>query len=513
MVRRYVVPILRLLAFLGLLASPLLLAAIAHAAVPDGAEPNGKDLVALRSVVLGETPADRFGRGGRVAASAPVTLLERNGSHVLVVAPSSGGSSVPARGWADSSAFFVLDDPKEPIDRLVGNARLLLDANDRPVLAAAYLHEVTRRDAARAEGWELLGRAGELLAQAARPGEDGRPPASAVLAEAWGVTLVPKGDGSGYRYDGAAYRRLIALAPAAEVAERARLRLLLACGPVVDPERPGDVAMAVRRERDLAEFLSSFPSSARRVAFLLERARLLSWLAEGAARRGDIEAFAGHRDGAIEAASEVTATTPDVSRRRSADRLVARLTKSLPRKVVSDRPVVSASGMRAQFVAKGGVTLLVVSRPDGRDAIQPYTVAGADPASLAFDAAGKKLVWDEAPTAGRRRTRLLDLVSSRVMEPAASAEPELLSVGRAPASSAPLQGEDRYTTSLGFSPDGRLLLVVCEGFTPDGVRIPKRHVLCDTDGGRRPVLVDRPYSAPGVVDWNRLQQMTERLSG
>ncbi len=507
MVRHYVAPILRLLAFLGLLASPLVLAVIARAE-----ESDARSLVALRSVILGETPADRSGRGGRVAASAPATLLERSGGRVLVAAPSRG-SSAQARGWADSSAFFVLDDPLEPIERLLGNARLLLDANDRPVLAAAYLHEVTRRDASRVEGWELLGQAGELLAQSARPGEDGRPPASVVLAGAWGITLVPKGDGTGYRYDGTAYRRLIALAPPAEAAERARVRLLLACGPVVDPERPGDVATAVLRERDLGEFLSSFPSSARRVPFLLERARLLSWLAEGAARRGDLEVFAGYRDGAIEAASEVAATTPDLSRRRAADRLVARLTKSLPRKVVSDKPVVSASGMRAQFVAKGGVTLLVVSRPDGKDAIQPYTVVGADPASLAFDTAGRKLVWDEAPTAGRRRTRLLDLVRASVVEPAASAEPELLSAGTATASSGPLRGEDRYTTSLGFSPDGRLLLVVCEGFTPDGIRIPKRHVLCDTDGGRRPVLVDRPYSAPGVVDWNRLQHATERLSG
>ncbi|MCM3877762.1 MAG: hypothetical protein NEA02_15255, partial [Thermoanaerobaculia bacterium] len=290
------------------------------------------------------------------------------------------------------------------------------------------------------------------------------------------------------------------------------LRLLTACGPLTDGAAVFDAKAAARREKDLGEFLASFPSSPRRTSLQLERARLLSWLAEGASRRGDADAFAGYRDGAIEAASEVTATTPDASRRRAADRLVARLTKSLPRKVVSDKPVVSASGMRAQFVAKGGATLLVVSRPDGKDAIQPYTVVGADPASLAFDAAGRKLVWDEAPTAGRRRTRLLDLVRARVVEPAASAEPELLSVGT-PTSNGLLQGEDRYTTSLGFSPDGRLLLVVCEGFTPDGVRIPKRHILCDTDGGRRPVLVDRPYSAPGVVDWNRLQQMSERLSG
>ncbi len=507
MFRRYVAPLLRLLAFLGLLASPLLLAALARAE-----EPNGKDLVALRSVVLGETPTDRFGRGGRIAASAPAQLLQRNGSRVLVAA-AGRGTSPAARGWADSSAFFVLDEPLEPIDRLLGNARLLLDANDRPVLAAAYLHEVTRRDASRAEAWELLGRAGELLAQSARPGDGGRSPASVVIAQAWGVALVPKGDGSGYRYDGAAYRRLIALAPPADVAERARLRLLSACGPAVDHRAPGDVGAALRRERDLAEYLASFPASQRRVPFLLERARLLSWLAESAGRSGDSEALAAYRDSAIEAASEVTATTPDAARRRAADRLVARLTKSLPRKVVSDRPVVSASGLRAMFVARGEFTLLVVARPDGKDAIQPYTVVGADPSSLAFDSTGRKLVWDEAPTAGRRRTRLLDLTRARVVEPAASAEPELLAAGAPVPSGVAGPGEDRYTTSLGFSPDGRLLLVVCEGFTPDGVRIPKRHVLCDTDGARRPVLVDRPYSAPGVVDWGRLQQMTERLSG
>ncbi len=507
MFRRYLAPILRLLAFLALLASPLVLAAIARAE-----EPEGKDLVALRSLVLGETPIDRFGRGGRVAASARVQLLERNGSRVLVSAP-AWGSVAAARGFADSSAFFVLDDPLEPIDRLVTNARLLLEANDRPVLAAAYLHEVTRRDAAHVEAWELLGRAGELLAASARRGEDGREPASVLLARVWGVSLVPKGDGSGYRYDGAAYRRVIALAPPADVAERARLRLLTSCGPVVNPLAPADADAVSRRERDLAEFLSSFPASPRRVQFLLERARLLSWLAEGAARRGDRETSAGYRDAAIEAASEVTATTPDAARRRAADRLVARLTKSLPRKIVSDKAVVSASGLRAQFVAKGGVTALVVTRPDGRDAIQPYPVVGADPASLAFDSTGQKLVWDEAPAAGHRRTRLLDIVRARVIEPAAAAEPELLSAGAQGPSSGQGPGEDRYTTSLGFSPDGRLLLVVCEGFTPEGVRIPKRHVLCDTDGARRPVLVDRPYSAPGVVDWNRLEQMTGRLSG
>ena len=207
----------------------------------------------------------------------------------------------------------------------------------------------------------------------------------------------------------------------------------------------------------------------------------------------------------------MSATAADLGRRRTADRLVARLTKSLPKRVVSEKPVVSAGGLRAQFVARNGATLLIVTRPDGRDAIQPYTVFGADPASLAFDATGRKLVWDEAPVSGRRRTRLLDLSRARVFDPAAAAEPELLASGGSPAPDA--ANADRYTTSLGFSPDGRLLLVVCEGFTADGTRIPKRHVLCDVEGSKRPVFVDRPFSAPGVVDWLRLEQMSDRLSG
>ena len=98
-----------------------------------------------------------------------------------------------------------------------------------------------------------------------------------------------------------------------------------------------------------------------------------------------------------------------------------------------------------------------------------------------------------------------------MFDPAASAEPEILTAG---AAGAPEAGDaDRYTTSLGFSPDGRLLLVVCEGFTADGTRIPKSHVLCDVEGGRKPVVVDRPFSAPGVVDWARLEQLGEHLSG
>jgi hypothetical protein len=326
----------------------------------------------------------------------------------------------------------------------------------------------------------------------------------------WGVGIVAAGDGRTFRYDGEAYRRAIALAPPADVAESVRLRLLTACGPITDGRAGFDPKAASRREKDLGEFLASFPASSRRTSLQLERARILTSLAENAARTGDAVTFPGFRDAAIESASEVTATATDPGRRRAADRLVARLTKSLPKRVVSEKPVVSAGGLRAQFVARGGATHLVVTKPDGRDAIQPFTVVGADPASLAFDSTGRRLVWDEAPVSGRRRTRLLDLSRARVFDPAAIAEPEILGIGGAPPDG---PNADRYTTSIGFSPDGRLLLVVCEGFTADGTRIPRRHVLCDVEGDRRPVLVDRPFSAPGVVDWARLAQMSDRLSG
>jgi hypothetical protein len=183
--------------------------------------------------------------------------------------------------------------------------------------------------------------------------------------------------------------------------------------------------------------------------------------------------------------------------------LIARLTKSFPRGSRSDRPVVSASGLSAVFVVRGAITFLEIKRADGREAIQPYAVAGPDTASLSFDPTGTRLVWDEMPNAGRRRTRLLDLTRARLLEPAALAEPELLS-----ATSRPVNGEgaDRYTTFIGFSPDGLSLLVTSEGFTSDGTRIPRRHYLCDAEGKRQPVIVERPFSGPGVVDWDRIER-------
>ena len=505
MVRRYVAPILRVGLFFLILLAPLLLAAISQ-----GAEPAGRSVVSLRGLVLAERPNDRWPSGARLPASAPATVADARDGKLLVEAVISGR---PVRGWADAGAFVVLDGPDQSVGALVASAKLLLAANDRPVLTAAYLCEAVRRDASNAEAWVLLGRTGERIAASARFGEDGRPSSSAALAALWGVGLVPGPDARTFRYDGDAYRRAIALGPSPELAEEARLRLLLACGPAIDPKSPADLPAAQQREKDLGEYLASFPASPRRYPFLVERSRLLLALAEGHARRGAAEASQAARDAALEAASEASVVAPDAARKRSADRLIARLTKSFPRKLETEKPVASPAGYRAAIVVRGGKALLTIARPDGREAIQPFPVRGADPATLAFDATGVRLAWDESPEPGRRRTRVLDLSRAVVVEPAAQAEPELLAVSGVAAAGTDPAAADRYSTFLGFSPDGRYLLVVLEGFTADGTRIPRRHVLCDAEGKGKPVFVERPFSAPGVVDWTRVTAQTAKLSG
>lgn len=498
MFRRIVYPILRFLLALFIMGMPLLLAAIAQADEPTA-------LVTLRGVALADRPSGPA-RGARLPPSAPATLLEKRDGRFLVSGMAADGG---ARGWADAGAFLILDDPAVSLDRLLEKARFQLGQAERPVLTAALLAEVVRRDPASVEGWRLLGEAGIRIAETSHSPSDGEPSMAIELAGDWGLRFLQSPDGKSYRYDGEAFRRLIALNPAAEIAEEARVKLLTRCGPVVDPRQLDDLAAAQRRERDLGELLASFPASPRRLPLLLERARLLAGLAERAFRRGESEAFQAYRESAIEAASEVSASSAEPARRRAADRLVTRLAKSFPRRTDSEKPVISSTGLKAAFVTRSAQTLLVVTRPDGKDAIQPFPVSGADAASLAFDPTGTRLVWDEAPSPGHRRTRLLDLMRARLTEPAASAEPELLVTGGASAAGEP----DRYTTFLGFSPDGRNLLVVSEGFAPDGTRIPRHHFLCDVEGRRPPVLVERPFSAPGTVDWARIAGLAEKLSG
>lgn len=526
LLRRYVAPILRLVIALVILSLPILLAALASQVKGETPSPTPAPappttgavepaaphlLVALRGTGLRERAGGRGAVVARLLPSAPAALVEKRLDAWLVEAETPQGV---VRGFAEAGSFLLLDDPAVSLDDLLGQARLTAQHGDRPVLAAALLYEVLRRDGARLEAYRLLGGVGEELAKRSRPGEGGRAPVSVELAARWGVRLVPLPNGSGYRYDGEAWRRLIAQNPPAELAEEARLRLLSQCGPSVDVASSDDATLRAR-ERDLGEYLASFPTSPRRTGFLLERARILAALAERHVRAGRIEESQPLREGATEAAAEVVSSASEPARRRAADRLLTRLSKSFPKRPVSERPAVSSAGLTAAFVVRSGQTYLEVVRRDGKPAIQPYAVQGPDPSSLTFDPTGQRLVWDEVPALGRRRTRLLDLATARLTEPAAPMEAELLtlpsSAPGAPASAPPTLS-DRYTTFLGFSPDGTRLLVVAEAFTSDGGRLPRRHVLCDATGGRPPVLVERPFSAPGTVDWPRLVA-AERTSG
>ncbi|HKC23756.1 MAG TPA: hypothetical protein VKF32_03390 [Thermoanaerobaculia bacterium] len=489
--RRYVSPVLRLLLALFILALPLLLAALAQAE-----ESAPRALVTLRPVTLGARPRERTPSGPRLGASAPATRVDGKDGALLVEASVAGRT---VRGWADASAFLALDDPATTVSSLVEEARLFLAQGDRTVLAIAVASEAARRDAASVEAWSVLGASAERLASTCPSGSEDSCIARGRL---FGVGLV-RGE-RGLKYDGEAYRRVLALAPSPEVAEETRLKLL-ASGREVGPES-GDEAALSRRAGEIGELLTSFPSTRRRVPLLLERARLLAAAAHARGKAGRAAEADAARDAAIEAASEVAATAEEPARRRAADRLLLRLTRSFPRAIASERPVVSARGARAAFVARGGRSFLEVHQPDGRLLVQPYPVASPDPATLAFDPSGTRVAWDEVPRLGRRTTRLLDLSAARVTSPAAAAEGEVVRIGGAEDAES---RSDRYTSFVSFSPDGASLLVVTEGFSADGARLPRRHVLCDVEGRRGPRVVAHPFSAPGAVDWERLARAAE----
>ncbi len=477
---------------------------------PQEAGTTPRTVVALRASALREAPGARARTVCRLPASAKATLLEtRAGAGLLKTHDGS-------RGWTEVRDVLVLDDPAVRAEQLLAHARLLAGQRDRPVLALAVLSEVVRREPRSFEAWALLGTVAEELAEASQPREDGAVPVSVRLAGGWGVSLLPNPGGRGFRYDGDAWRRVMALNPPAGLAEEARLHLLTRSGPRFELAT-ADEAARIGRERELAEFLESFPASTKRPAFVLERARILASLAESRARNAQLakpgdgsaaRVSAEFREQALAAASEIASSTSDPGRRRAADRLVARLTKSLPKSPVSESVVVSPFGVRAAFVWQdprgvepGQGVVLTVSRPDGRPLIQPLSVQGPDPQTLAFDPTGNRLVWDESPSAGLRRTRLLELGTARLLEPAAGAEPEILFVSR---ESRTATVADRYTTFVGFSPDGAELLVAAEAFTVNDVRLPRRHLLCQSDSKRPPRVVERPFSGPGRVDWERL---------
>ena len=504
MVRRYVAPILRVGLFILILMAPLLLAAIAQrggarralGGLPPGPRPGG------------ETERPLAG-GARLPASAPATVIEARDGKLLVEAVISGR---PVRGWAEAGAFVVLDGPEQNVAALVASAKLLLAANDRPVLTAAYLREAVLRDASNAEAWVLLGRTGERIAASARIGDDGRPSSSAALAGLWGVGLIPGPDGRSFRYDGEAYRRAIALGPPPELAEEARVRLLVACGPAIDAKAPPTCRPPSSANGTSASTSPRFPP--RLAVSVPDRAVAAPRPPCGRPREaGPAEATQAARDAALEAASEASVVAPDVAKKRSADRLIARLTKSFPRKLESDKPVGSPAGYRAAIVVRGGKTLLTVTKPNGREAIQPLPVRGADPATLAFDATGVRLAWDESPEPGRRRTRVSRPYAGRrrrARRPRRAGAPGRVGRPRRPGPIPPPPTATHLPRLLaGRAVPPRRPRGLHGGRLPDPA--PARSLRRGREGeaGAR----ERPFSAPGVVDWARVTMQAAKLSG
>ena len=362
--------------------------------------------------------------------------------------------------------------------------------------------------------WELLGHAGELLAQGARAGEDGRAPSSVLVARPLG-----RQRGSGRRRPVVPVRRR-GLPP--------RDRARSAGGPrrARAPAPPDGVRLDHGRPRRVRPEGGLPPREGSRGV-----PRVVPGLAApdvpAARARAPPDVARGERrpHGRRRGVPGPIATRPSRPRPRSrpprpTPRAGAWPTASSPASrsrsrsaSCSEKPVVSAGGLRAQFVSKGGATLLVVTRPgrQGRHPAVSRSWAPTPRASRSTPRAGSSCGTRRLRRAAAGRGSSTSGARAS-FDPAAAAEPEIL-VSAGGCHRADAGRADRYTTSLGFSPDGRLLLVVCEGFTADGTRIPKRHVLCDVEGGRRPVLVDRPFSAPGVVDWTRLAQVSDRLSG
>ena len=343
--------------------------------------------MSLRGLVLAERPNDRWPAGARLPASAPATLLEARDGKLLVEAVISGRpghAAGPTRAPSSSST-----GRSQSVAALVASAHLLLAANDRPVLTAAYLREAVaaRPVERRGVGPPRPGRRAARGVGPARRGREARPRRRARGASGASGSSRDRTAGA-TDTTATAYRRAHRpRALRADLAEEARLRLLIACGPVGGPEAPGRPA----GRRTAREGPGRVPRVVPRLAAPRRRSCSSARASCRRSRRAPPSRATPRprrppRRARIEAASEVSATTPDAARSGAADRLVARLTKSFPRTVESEKPVVSAAGRARHVRREGGKTLLDVTRPDGRDAIQPYPVRGADPATLAFDA-------------------------------------------------------------------------------------------------------------------------------
>ena len=473
MFRRVIAPILRLLAFLGLLASPLLLAAIARAEARRG-ESLSPARASSRSVPSSSRTA-RTTAWPAVGASRRARRRRSSSARagkVLVTSPGWGGS-VAVKGWAtrrrSSSSTTSRRRPRTSCGTRVSSSTRATGPSSR----AAYLGEAVRREPANAEAWELLGHAGELLAQGARPAARTaarRPRSSSPASGA--SQVVPAGDGRSFRYDGEAYRRAIALAPPADLAERVRLRLLTACGSITDGRGAFDPKAASRREKDLGEFLASFPAStapdvaparARAPPDVARRERRAHGRRRGRsrpARRRHRVRLRGVRD----------RDRPCAPARGGPARRPPHEVASEARRVREARRLGGRPARAVRLEGRRDAPRRDAARRQGRDPAVPGRrrrpreprVRRHGPEARVGRGARLGPPQDARPRP-RPRARLRPGRSRRAGDPR---------LGRALAPRTPATPTATRRPS-GFSPDGRLLLVVCEGFTADGHADPE----------------------------------------
>ena len=516
MFRRTIAPFLRLLAFLGLLASPLLLAALARA--EDGAAPPGRraDGRAPRRSPVGRRLGSarrprrpwRTGRGERpgdprralgrqaprhVARLGRLRRPEGLGRRLGVLRPGRRRDE-DGRPREERAPPPRLEGPAGSRVRVPRRGRSA-GARERRGLGpprprgraprAGRAHVRGRPACRRLCSWRLCG-----ASASSRRGTGGR---SATTATRTGARS---------RSD-----------PPADLAERVRLRLLTACGPVTGrpgrlrpeggvpqgegPRRvPRVLPVLVPAHRAAARARAS-PDAARRERRAHGRSRGVSGIpgCRPRVRLGSV------RDGA-----GLLAPPRGGPPRGAPDEVAAETRRVGEARRLGERPA------RAVRPRRGRDAPRLVTRADGRDvdpALHRRRGRPREPRVRLHgpeDRMGRGAQLGPPPDAPPRplaRPRVRPRRGRRAGDPR---------LGRRPARPTPATrtATRRPSDSRRWLPPPRRVRGF-HGRRPAHSEAPRPLRRGGVCGG--PVFVDRPFSAPGVVDWTRLEKMTDRLSG
>jgi len=473
MVRRYVAPILRVVLFLLILMTPS-----SSRRSPEGGD-RGRFLVTPPEPRPRGEAGDRWPGGPRLPASAPAKLLEaRDGKFSWRrprekdregwprPAPSSSwtGPSRSSRRWSRARSSF--------------SPRTTGPSFRRPISArrSGATPRVPRPGSSSADG-----RAGSRRRRAS-----GRtPPNAPASSRPSGRAAAPApDDGHSVRRRGVpAGDRAFAGAGDGRGGEAQASPLLRT------PGRSEGADLSARAARaDLGEYsLRSLVRGVRVPDGALPppgRARRRH------AKRGAAEAALASRDAASTRRRRRPSWRP-TREKRSADRL-----NSPPDEVLR----ASSSPTAAASPAATGQRSVCPRRPDApdrdaerrarRDSAAP--IAGADPTTLAFDATGIRLAWTNRRSRGvagpaSSTSRVPSWSSPR---PAPNRSSSRWRGARRP-EARPRRTGIRPFSLLARRPAPLVVLEVSRRRHAD----PRRHVLCDTEGKARPVVVERPFCA------------------